>query len=93
MIFQSLSPVLVTKSMERSVGFYVGVLGFTCGTQTPDYSNLYRDRVRLILASPNAHEDWAGPKFPGHLYIHLDAPEQIDTLWSVIQNRNDLPPD
>jgi len=31
------------------------MLGFTCGMQTPGYSNLYRDSVRVMLAAPNEH--------------------------------------
>ena len=58
MKFESLSPILTTDDMDRSVRFYVDVLGFTCGMQTPGYSNLYRDGVRIVLGAPNSHEPW-----------------------------------
>ena len=61
---------MTTDDMDRSVRFYVEVLGFTCGMQTPGYSNLYRDGVRIMLALPNSHEAWTGPRFAGQLYIH-----------------------
>jgi len=87
MAFQSLAPILTADDMDRSVRFYVDVLGFTCGLQTPGYSNLYRDNVRIMLGAPNAHGPWAGPRFTGQLYIHLDAPDEVDALWSKIKDR------
>lgn len=76
--------------MDRSVRFYVGVLGFTCGMQTPGYSNLYRDAVRIILAAPNAHEEWKGPKFTGQLYIGLDTAEEVDALCEQVKDRAEV---
>jgi catechol 2,3-dioxygenase-like lactoylglutathione lyase family enzyme len=62
--------------MDRSVHFYVDVLGFTCDMRTPGYSNLYRDAVRIMLAAPNAHEEWKGPKFTSQFYIGPDTTEE-----------------
>src|ERR1700730_309131 len=88
MKFESLSPILTTDDMDRSVRFYVDVLGFTCGMQTPGYSNLYRDGIRIMLGGrPNSHEPWAGPRFTGQLYIHLNEPNEVDALWSKIKDR------
>ena len=86
MVFRSLAPTMTTDDMDRSVRFYVEVLGFTCGMQTPGYSNLYRDGVRIMLALPNSHEAWTGPRFTGQLYIHLDEPKEVDALWSNIKD-------
>jgi catechol 2,3-dioxygenase-like lactoylglutathione lyase family enzyme len=76
MTFQTLAPILTTDDMDRSVRFYVDVLGFTCGMQTPSYSNLNRDFVRIMLAGPNTHLEWKGPKFTGQLYIGLETPKR-----------------
>jgi catechol 2,3-dioxygenase-like lactoylglutathione lyase family enzyme len=76
--------------MDRSVRFYVDVLGFTCGLQTPGYSNLYRDAVRIMLAAPNAHEEWKGPKFTGQLYFGLDAAAEVDALWAIVKDRAEV---
>ena len=54
MALQTLAPILATDDMDRSVRFYVDVLGFTCGMQTPGYSNLNRDFVRIMLAGPTS---------------------------------------
>ena len=76
--------------MDRSVRSYVDVLGFTCGMQPPDYSNLCRNAVRIMLAVPNAHEEWKGAKFTGQLYIGLDTAEQVDALWAKVKDRAEV---
>jgi uncharacterized glyoxalase superfamily protein PhnB len=86
MTFQTLAPILTTDDMDRSVRFYVDVLGFTCGMQTPGYSNLNRDFVRIMLAGPNAHLEWEGPKFTGQLYIGLETAEEVDALWTKVKD-------
>jgi catechol 2,3-dioxygenase-like lactoylglutathione lyase family enzyme len=87
MTLKTLAPILTTDDMDRSVRFYVDVLGFTCGMQTPGYSNLYRDGVRIMLAAPNAHwGEWKGPSFTGQLYIGLDTAEEVDALWGAVKD-------
>ena len=39
-----------------------------------------------MLALPNSHEAWTGPRFTGQLYIHLDEPKEVDALWSNIKD-------
>jgi catechol 2,3-dioxygenase-like lactoylglutathione lyase family enzyme len=90
MPFQKLAPILTTEDMDRSVRFYVDVLGFTCGMQTPGYSNLYRDAVRIMLGAPNAHGEWKGPKFTGQLYIGLETAEEVDVLWAKVKDRAEV---
>jgi catechol 2,3-dioxygenase-like lactoylglutathione lyase family enzyme len=90
MKFIKLAPILVTADMERSVSFYVDVLGFTCGMQTPGFSNLYRDGVRIMLGGTNEHEKWEGPKFTGQLYIGLETPEEVDALWAQVKYRAEV---
>ncbi len=87
MAFRTLAPILTTDDMDRSVRFYVDVLGFTCGMQTAGYSNLNRDVVRIMLAAPNAHLEWQGPEFTGQLYIGLETPEEVDALWTKVKDR------
>jgi catechol 2,3-dioxygenase-like lactoylglutathione lyase family enzyme len=66
MTLKTLDPILTTDDMDRSVHFYVDVLGFTCGMRTAGYSNLYRDAVRIMLSAPN------GPDSFAHLSIRKD---------------------
>jgi catechol 2,3-dioxygenase-like lactoylglutathione lyase family enzyme len=87
MALKTLAPILTTDDMDRSVRFYVDILGFNCGLRTPDYSNLHRDAVRIMLATPNAHEDWNGPKFTGQLYISLETADEVDLLWAKVKDR------
>ena len=90
MALKGLAPILTTDDMDRSVRFYVEILGFTCGMKTPGYANLYRDAVRIMLASPNAHVDWQAPKFTGQLYIDLDTAEEVDALWAKVKDRAEV---
>ena len=87
MTLKNLAPVLATDDMDRSVRFYVERLGFTCGMQTPGYSNLHRDAVRIMLAAPNAHGEWKGPSFTGQLYIGLETADEVDALWAAVKDR------
>jgi uncharacterized glyoxalase superfamily protein PhnB len=90
MTFKELAPILTTDDIGRSVRFYVDVLGFTCGMQTSGYANLYRDAVRIMLAAPNAHVAWEGPKFTGQLYIGLETAGQVDALWEKVKDRAEV---
>lgn len=73
--------------MDRSVRFYIDVLGFTCAMQTPGFSNLYRGGVRIMLAAPNAHREWKGTNFTGQLYIGLETADEVDALWVKVRDR------
>jgi catechol 2,3-dioxygenase-like lactoylglutathione lyase family enzyme len=90
MTLKTLAPILATDDMDRSVRFYVDVLGFTCGMQTPGYSNLYRDAVRIMLAAPNEHEEWEGPKLTGQLYVGLETAAEVDALWAKVKDRAEV---
>lgn len=87
MAFKGLDPILTTDDIDRSVRFYVDVLGFTCGARTQAYASLYRDAVRIMLVAPNSHLEWTGPKFTGQLYIGLETPDEVDALWARVKNR------
>jgi catechol 2,3-dioxygenase-like lactoylglutathione lyase family enzyme len=88
MRFKKLNPILTTDDMDRSVRFYVDVLGFTCGMQTPGYSNLYRDEVRIMLGGvPHVPAEWEGASFTGQLYIDLETAEEVDELWEKLKDR------
>ena len=90
MALKKLAPILTTDDMDRSVRFYVEVLGFTCGMQTHGYSNLYRDDVRIMLAAPNKHFEWKGANFTGQFYIDLETAEEVDALWETVKDRVDV---
>lgn len=90
MTLRGLTPILNTDDMERSVRFYVEVLGFHVAMQSPAFSNLYRDGVRVMLASPNAHREWTGPVFTGSLYIGLETADQVDAEWTRVHDRAEV---
>jgi uncharacterized glyoxalase superfamily protein PhnB len=58
--------------------------------QTPGYSNLYRDAVRIMLAAPNEHEEFEGPKLTGQLYIGLETAGEVAALWAKVKDRAEV---
>jgi uncharacterized glyoxalase superfamily protein PhnB len=48
---------------------------------------LNRYFVRIMLAGPNAHSEWKGPKFAGRPYIGLETAEEVDALWTKVKDR------
>ncbi len=41
----------------------------------------------VLLAAPNAHLEWKGPKFTGQLHIGLETAEEVDALWAKVKDR------
>jgi uncharacterized glyoxalase superfamily protein PhnB len=58
--------------------------------QTPGYSNLYCDAVRIMLAAPHVHGEWKGPSFTGQLYIGLETADEVDALWAAVKDRAEV---
>jgi catechol 2,3-dioxygenase-like lactoylglutathione lyase family enzyme len=87
MTLKTLAPILTTDDMNRSVDFYVDLLGFTWGMRTPGYSSLSGDAVRIMLAVPDLNWEWKGPSFTGQLYIGLGTAEEVDALWETVKDR------
>jgi len=65
-------------------------LGFTCPLQSDGFA-----RVRLgaadiyyasaiMLALPNAHPSWQGPRFTGSIYLEVG---NVDELWESLKTR------
>ena len=85
MTLTSLAPILVTDDMDRSVRFYVEVLGFTCGLQTPGYSNLQRDAVRIMLTGNVDQQTAVDAVNRGHIFRFLHKPFRVDGLIHEIE--------
>lgn len=90
MPFELLAPMIATDNMDRSVRFYVDVLGFTCAMETPGFSTLERGRVRIMLTPPWPGRSWNGAAFTGQLYIYLNGPGAVDALWNAIGGRAEV---
>lgn len=82
--FIHLRPMLWTEQLEETILFYQK-LGFICGEKNEEWgwAALHRDDVEIMLAKPNAHENFQQPKFTGSFYIQV---ENVDQLWKELKN-------
>ena len=84
MAVQGVSIALSTEDVTRSVKFYVEQLGFTCTLQLEGFARVRLGAADIILALPNAHVPWQGPRFTGSIYLDVD---NLDQLWASLKNR------
>jgi DNA-binding CsgD family transcriptional regulator/catechol 2,3-dioxygenase-like lactoylglutathione lyase family enzyme len=84
--FTRIVPMLRTKDLHATVGFYTDVLGFRCDSlsEADGWASLVRDDVRLMVALPNRHLPFDAPAFSGSLYFHVD---DVSALWEAIGSR------
>jgi uncharacterized glyoxalase superfamily protein PhnB len=84
MAVQGVSIVLSTEDVARSVKFYVEQLGFTCTLQLDGFARVRLGAADIMLALPNAHVPWQGPRFTGSIYLDVD---NVDQLWEHLKTR------
>jgi uncharacterized glyoxalase superfamily protein PhnB len=84
MVIQGVSVVLATENVARSVRFYVERLGFTCTLQLEGFARVRLGVADIMLALPNAHMPWKGPRFTGSIYLDVD---NVDELWESLRTR------
>ena len=84
--FQSLRPMLRTKDLHGTVKFWTECLGFSCqGVSEADgWASLCRDRVSVMIATPNAHVAFETPAFTGSFYFEVD---NVTALWADLKDR------
>jgi uncharacterized glyoxalase superfamily protein PhnB len=84
MAVQGVSIALSTEDVARSVKFYVEQLGFTCTLQLEGFARVRLGAADIMLALPNAHLPWQGPRFTGSIYLEVD---NVDELWDGLKTR------
>ncbi len=86
MAILELKPMLRTWDIPATISFYTDVLGFTCSVYDPEwgFAHLHRDKIAVMISSPNAHEGDTVPKFTGSLYMTCD---DVDGLWMSLKDR------
>jgi uncharacterized glyoxalase superfamily protein PhnB len=84
MAVQGVSIALSTEDVARSVKFYVEQLGFTCTLQLGGFARVRLGAADIMLAQPNAHLPWQGPRFTGSIYLDVD---NVDELWESLKTR------
>lgn len=78
---KALSPIIPVADMERSVRFYIEVLGFETAMQTAAYSIVTRDAASLHLTI--AEDESVLQVTRGHMSVYLEV-NDIGPLWSHV---------
>ncbi len=80
-----LAPMLWTKHLNLTVGFYTNILKFKCDELNEEigWASLSRDNVQVMLAVPKQHPEFKQPQMTGSIYIHTD---DVDKLWNELKN-------
>jgi uncharacterized glyoxalase superfamily protein PhnB len=84
MAVQGVSIALSTDDVVRSVKFYVEQLGFTCTLQLEGFARVRLGAANIMLAQPNVHLAWQGPRFTGSIYLEVD---NVEELWESLKDR------
>jgi uncharacterized glyoxalase superfamily protein PhnB len=80
-----LAPMLWTKHLNLTVGFYTNILKFKCDELNEEigWASLSRDNVQVMLAVPKQHPEFKQPQMTGSVYIHTD---DVDKLWKELKD-------
>lgn len=80
MKFKSLYPVIWTKNLEESIGFYTHILGFSLldANIKAHWAFLEKESVQIMLTKPNEHGKIDRICFSGSFYFNVDG---VDHLW------------
>jgi len=81
-----LSPMLWTKHLSLTVGFYTNILSFKCDELNEDigWASLSRDNVQVMLAVPKQHPEFKTASLTGSIYIHTD---DVDKVWKELKDK------
>lgn len=82
----SLRPILWTDQLEETIAFYTEHLGFSTREKNDDWgwAALVCNEVELMLAKPNSHTPFDGPKFSGSFYFNTD---DVNGLWNRLKDK------
>jgi uncharacterized glyoxalase superfamily protein PhnB len=85
-MLKALTPMLCTDDLAATVQFYTRVLDFECESLDDElgWASVWRDKVNIMFAHPNAHQPWTGPAFTGSIYLYTD---DVDKQWSQVQHQ------
>jgi uncharacterized glyoxalase superfamily protein PhnB len=82
----ALSPMLWTKHLHLTVGYYTTVLNFECDELNEDagFASLTRDNVQVMVVTPRQHPEFTKPAFTGSVYFRTD---EVDKLWKELKEQ------
>ncbi|RYZ22039.1 MAG: bleomycin resistance family protein [Chitinophagaceae bacterium] len=84
-----LRPMLWVPDLRAAVNWYVDRLGFTEGEYSVEWqwASLHRDGIGIMLARPNAHTPYDGPKYTGSFYLRTD---DVEGWWQRLKDSADI---
>ena len=95
--FNKLTPNLIVSNVERSLAFYVDVLGFERGITVPDkspfvFASVTSGGVEIFFNDTaevlKEHPDWAGklkPSAGNSMFIEIVGPGAVDALHDRVK--------
>lgn len=85
---------IITRDLEKSLTFYVEVMGLTLDYRMPGFADFSGEGVRLALWSLDHLAETTGvsptPGTPGHtmmIAINFGSPEEIDQQYEILRAR------
>ena len=81
-----LAPMLWTRHLNLTVGFYTNILRFSCDelNEKIGWASLSRDNIQIMLAVPQQHPEFRESQFTGSIYIYTD---DVEKLWKVYKDK------
>jgi len=81
-----LSPMLWTKHLNLTVGFYTTILKFKCDelNEKIGWASVSRDNIQIMLVEPRQHPEFTETQFTGSIYIHTD---DVDKVWKELKDK------
>jgi len=95
--FNKLTPNLIVSNVERSLAFYVDVLGFERGITVPDkspfvFASVTSGGVEIFFNDTaevlKEHPDWAGklkPSAGNSMFLEIVGPGAVDALHDRVK--------
>ncbi|WP_425039585.1 VOC family protein [Primorskyibacter sp. S187A] len=81
-----LTPFILCADLDRAIGFYEGILGFTLGFRQDNYAFLRRDQAALRLIMVDDDTDLTAPDRENSIYIDV---EDLDAVFAEMKPRLD----
>lgn len=80
-----MTPVLWTKNLEESIGFYTHILGFSLieANVKAHWAIVERDEIKIMLTLPNEHGTADAICFSGSFYFNVN---NVDHLWDDLNS-------
>ena len=84
-----LSPMLWTKHLNLTVGFYTNILKFNCDelNEKIGWASISRDNIQIMIVEPRQHPEFTETQFTGSIYIHTD---DVDKVWKELKDKVEI---